>query len=66
VVWAIGEVASDVLDAAVAASNRVVATTGDALADVVRVQRAAVAEAVRRGRDPMRPPWLTRSVVLER
>lgn len=65
VVWAIGDVAPDVLDASREAGNRVIASRGDPLADLVGVQRAAVAEAVRRGRDPQSPPWLTRSVVLE-
>jgi fructoselysine-6-P-deglycase FrlB-like protein len=42
----------------------VVAPTGDPMAELVRVQRLAVALAAANGLDPDRPRNLTRSVVL--
>lgn len=44
---------------------RWVASSLDPLADLVRVQRLAVARAVARGLDPDRPRHLTRSVILQ-
>jgi fructoselysine-6-P-deglycase FrlB-like protein len=63
-VWPLGEVDGAVLEAAAAAGATVVASDPDPLVELVAVQRAAVAVALARGRDPNFPPHLTRSVVL--
>lgn len=63
-VWSIGELEGPLVDAAEDAGASVVPTSGDALADVVLVQRSAVALARRLGRDPAHPPRLERAVVL--
>lgn len=63
-VWALGEVDSGVLEAAAAAGATVRESRADPLAELVLVQRSAVALALARGRDPNAPLHLTRSVVL--
>lgn len=64
VIWALGEVPADLL-ADLAVSGAAVRTSGrDALAELVEVQRVAVATALARGLDPDNPRHLTRSVVL--
>ena len=63
-VWALGEVDSGVLEAAAAAGATVRESRADPLAELVLVQRCAVALALARGRDPNAPLHLTRSVVL--
>jgi glucosamine--fructose-6-phosphate aminotransferase (isomerizing) len=63
-VWTLGAVDRSVLDAVAATSATVRDAGGDPLAELVVVQRFAVALALRRGRDPNSPLHLTRSVVL--
>ena len=63
-VWTLGSVDRSVLDAAAATGATVRDGGGDPLAELVVVQRFAVALALRRGRDPNAPLHLTRSVVL--
>lgn len=63
-VWAIGPVDHAVLDAAAQAGATVVDDRRDPLAELIVVQRAAVALARARGADPDRPRHLSRSVVL--
>lgn len=63
-VWALGDVESDVLDDVRTTGASVVATGDHPLADLVLIQRLAVALARSRGLDPDRPRNLTRSVVL--
>jgi glutamine---fructose-6-phosphate transaminase (isomerizing) len=53
-----------VLDDAEKAGATVVSSERDPMAELVRVQRAAVALATARGLDPDHPRHLTRSVVL--
>jgi fructoselysine-6-P-deglycase FrlB-like protein len=63
-IWMLGGTdASLVRDVSVTGA-RVETSSLDAQADLVRVQRVAVATALRRGLDPDRPRHLTRSVVL--
>lgn len=64
VVWALGEVDGDVLESAAATGATVVGGELDAMAELVVIQRMAVAVAEARGLDPDRPRHLTRSVVL--
>jgi fructoselysine-6-P-deglycase FrlB-like protein len=64
VVWAIGEVDRAVLEDAAATGATVVGGGLDPMAELVLVQRTAVALAEHRGLDPDRPRNLTRSVVL--
>ncbi len=63
-VWAIGDVGRDVLEDAAETGATVVGDGLDPMAELVRIQRAAVALAEHRGLDPDRPRHLTRSVVL--
>ena len=63
-VWAIGEVPGDLLDDVEATGAAVRAGERDPLAELVLVQRAAVALAEAKGLDPDHPRHLTRSVVL--
>jgi CRISPR-associated protein Cas5a/b/c len=63
-VWAIGDVDGGVLDDAAAAGATVVRGALDPMAELVRIQRVAVALAEHRGLNPDRPRNLTRSVVL--
>ncbi|MGE5228012.1 MAG: SIS domain-containing protein [Planctomycetaceae bacterium] len=64
VVWALGEVDRGVLDAAAATGATVVGGTLDPMAELVQIQRTAVALARARGLDPDHPRHLARSVVL--
>jgi fructoselysine-6-P-deglycase FrlB-like protein len=64
VVWALGEVDGGVLDAAAATGATVVGGELDPMAELIVIQRMAVALAEFRGLDPDRPRHLTRSVVL--
>ncbi|MDQ6816695.1 MAG: sugar isomerase, partial [Actinomycetota bacterium] len=63
-VWAIGSVDSEVLDAAAHAGATVVDHGRDPIVELIIVQRAAVALARARGVDPNHPRHLSRSVVL--
>jgi fructoselysine-6-P-deglycase FrlB-like protein len=64
VVWALGDVDRGVLADAAATGATVLGGELDPMAELVRVQRTAVAMAEKRGLDPDRPRNLTRSVVL--
>jgi len=64
VVWALGDVEDDLLDDVRAVGATVVATGDHPLADLVLIQRLAVALARARGLDPDKPRNLSRSVVL--
>jgi fructoselysine-6-P-deglycase FrlB-like protein len=64
VVWALGDVDVSVLQDAAATGATVVGGELDPMAELVLVQRTAVALAEHRGLDPDRPRNLTRSVVL--
>ena len=64
VVWALGAVDRAVLSDASRAGATVVGGELDAMAELVSIQRTAVALAEGRGLDPDRPRNLTRSVVL--
>ncbi len=63
-VWAIGPVDPDVLEAAAQAGATVVDHGRDPVAELIVVQRTAVAMARARGLDPNQPRHLSRSVVL--
>jgi fructoselysine-6-P-deglycase FrlB-like protein len=64
VVWAVGPVDPGVLEDASATGASIVGGELDPMAELVRIQRTAVALAEARGLDPDRPRHLTRSVVL--
>lgn len=64
VIWALGGVDPAVLDDAAATGATVVGGTLDPMAELILIQRAAVALAEARGLDPDRPRHLARSVVL--
>lgn len=64
VVWAIGRVDPGVLEDAASTGAVVVGGDLDPMAELIRVQRTAVALAELRGLNPDRPPHLSRSVVL--
>ncbi|MGZ5319168.1 MAG: SIS domain-containing protein [Actinomycetota bacterium] len=64
VVWALGEVDGGVLEAAAVTGATVVGGELDPMAELIVIQRMAVALAEARGLDPDRPRHLTRSVVL--
>ena len=64
VVWALGKVEPELLDDAAKTGATVVADGLDPLAELVLIQRAAVALAESRWLDPDHPRYLTRSVVL--
>jgi fructoselysine-6-P-deglycase FrlB-like protein len=64
VVWPLGEVDRDLLDEVRATGASVVAGGRHPLAELVLVQRTAVALAKARSLDPGKPRNLTRSVVL--
>ena len=66
VVWFLGEPPPGLVDEVAATGAVAVRAELDPLAELVRVQRLAVAVAERRGLDPDRPPNLARSVVLDR
>ncbi len=63
-VWALGPVDADLLEAAAQAGATVIDNGRDPMAELVLVQRAAVALAHARGIDPDQPRHLSRSVVL--
>ncbi|MCQ1578080.1 SIS domain-containing protein [Streptomyces parvus] len=62
--WMLGEAPSGLMDEVHATGARWVAGGLDPLAELVRVQRLALAIANARGLDPDRPRHLTRSVIL--
>ena len=64
VVWALGPVDPDLLRDAAATGATVVGGERDPMAELVVIQRAAVALAGSRGLDPDHPVHLTRSIVL--
>jgi fructoselysine-6-P-deglycase FrlB-like protein len=63
-VWILGEAEQDLVDDIRATGASVVESPLDPMAELVTVQRAAVALAEARGLDPDRPRHLSRSVVL--
>ncbi|WP_436776860.1 SIS domain-containing protein [Yinghuangia sp. YIM S09857] len=65
VTWVLGPVPDGLADDVAATGGRLVATSADPMAELVRVQRLAAAVAYARGLDPDHPRHLTRSVVLE-
>jgi CRISPR-associated protein Cas5a/b/c len=64
VVWALGRIDDGVIEAAAATGAEVVGGELDPMAELIVIQRMAVALAEARGSDPDRPRHLTRSVVL--
>jgi fructoselysine-6-P-deglycase FrlB-like protein len=64
VVWFLSPPPAALPEQVAATGALVVLPTGDPMAELVRVQRLAVALAVARGLDPDRPRHLTRSVIL--
>ena len=62
--WMLGEAPAGLMDEVHATGARWVAGGLDPLAELVRVQRLALAIANARGLDPDRPRHLTRSVIL--
>jgi fructoselysine-6-P-deglycase FrlB-like protein len=64
VVWAVGPVDDSVLEDAASTGATVVGGARDAMAELILIQRTAVALANSRGLDPDHPSHLTRSVVL--
>jgi fructoselysine-6-P-deglycase FrlB-like protein len=63
-VWALGEVERDLLEDVRRTGATVIAGNLDPMAELVRIQRLAVALAEAKGLDPDRPRHLARSVVL--
>jgi fructoselysine-6-P-deglycase FrlB-like protein len=66
VAWMFGEAPEGLSDDVAATGGLYVEHDRDPMADLVRVQRLAVALAEQRGLDPDNPRHLTRSVILER
>jgi fructoselysine-6-P-deglycase FrlB-like protein len=64
IVWVLGDVPAGLADEVRQTGGQFVHSGLDPLAELVRVQRFAVAAAVQRGLDPDHPRHLTRSVVL--
>lgn len=64
-VWGVGPVDGGVLADAAQAGAEVIESRRDPMVELVAIQRAAVALAKTRGRDPDEPRHLSRSVVLE-
>lgn len=64
VVWALGEVPSDLLEDARRTGATVIASDTDPLAALIGVQRLAAGLAERKGIDPDQPRALSRSVIL--
>lgn len=62
--WALGDVEPDLLEDVRLTGATVIAGDLDPMAELVRIQRLAVALAEAKGLDPDRPRHLTRSVVL--
>jgi fructoselysine-6-P-deglycase FrlB-like protein len=65
VVWALGNVPADVLRDVKKTGAHIVNESLDPMGQMVLVQRTAVARAISQGRDPDRPAFLTRSVILD-
>jgi fructoselysine-6-P-deglycase FrlB-like protein len=63
--WGIGDVPSSVLDDVTRTGACIRRGSLDGMAELILVQRMALARAVALGRDPDRPPFLTRSVILD-
>jgi fructoselysine-6-P-deglycase FrlB-like protein len=63
-VWVLGTPDPAVADDVRATGATVMVAEGDPMAELIRIQRAAVAVASARGLDPDHPRNLTRSVVL--
>ena len=63
-VWALGPIPSDLAADVERTGAQLERSTRDPMAELVRIQRFAVREAIAAGRDPDNPPHLTRSVVL--
>ena len=63
-VWLLSEPPAGLIEEVAATGARVVEPSGDPLAELVRIQRLAVALAAERGLDPENPRHLSRSVVL--
>jgi CRISPR-associated protein Cas5a/b/c len=63
-VWLIGPIGDDLVGDIRATGALVVTSASDPMAELILLQRAAVALAEARGLDPDRPNHLTRSVVL--
>jgi fructoselysine-6-P-deglycase FrlB-like protein len=64
-VWFLGDAPSGLADQVAATGAAVIRSALDPLAQLVQVQRVAMALATARGLDPDRPPHLSRSIVLE-
>jgi fructoselysine-6-P-deglycase FrlB-like protein len=64
-VWILGTDDARIVHDVEATGAKVVSATRDPMAELVSIQRQAVAEAMARGLDPDQPRNLTRSVVLE-
>ncbi|TDD86219.1 SIS domain-containing protein [Actinomadura darangshiensis] len=64
-VWMFGELPDGLAGQVAATGGLLRAAGGDPLADLIRVQRLAVARAEAAGLDPERPRHLTRSVILD-
>jgi fructoselysine-6-P-deglycase FrlB-like protein len=65
VVWALGDVGTDLLEQVAHTGATVVAGELDPMAELVRIHRVAGLLAAAKGLDPDRPRHLTRSVVLQ-
>jgi hypothetical protein len=63
-VWLLSEPPAGLIAEIAATGARVVEPSGDPLAELVRIQRLAVALAAERGLDPENHRHLSRSVVL--
>jgi fructoselysine-6-P-deglycase FrlB-like protein len=64
VAWMLGSLPAGLSEQIAATGGLAVDDALDPMADLVRVQRLAVAVAARRGLDPDHPRALTRSVIL--
>jgi fructoselysine-6-P-deglycase FrlB-like protein len=64
-VWFLGGAPAGLDDQVTATGAAVMRSSLDPLAQLVQIQRVAVAQAAARGLDPDRPPHLSRSIVLE-
>lgn len=64
-VWMLGEVPANLVEDVVSTGSRVAGGARDPMAELVLVQRSALARALAIGRDPDRPEHLVRSVVLD-
>jgi glucosamine 6-phosphate synthetase-like amidotransferase/phosphosugar isomerase protein len=63
-VWFLADPPASLPEEVAATGALVVTPTGDAMAELVKVQRLAVALATAKGLDPDRPRNLSRSVIL--